>query len=279
MEHSAMVNTTPLSQEIEERLNTRWLGQTLHFYQQLDSTNLTAMGLADEGAAEGTAVLAEEQLRGRGRGKRSWHSPPGVGVYCSIILRPRLSPAKAQIITLMTAVAIVKAIAQETSLSARIKWPNDILLNDKKIAGILLEAKVDSKKVEHAVIGFGINVNQTSADLPPEPMFETSSLRIELGKPVGRSVLVAKTFAELEGLYERVQRGDLAGILEQWRRLSTTLARPIRVWQQGKVTEGIAVDITAEGGLVVRAKDESLRVIHAGDVEHLRLAVEVEDGG
>ena len=274
-----MVNTTPLSQEIEERLNTRWLGQTLHFYQQLDSTNLTAMELAEEGAAEGTAVLAEEQLRGRGRGNRSWHSPPGVGIYCSIILRPRLSPAKAQIITLMTAVAIVKAIAQETSVSARIKWPNDILLNGRKIAGILLEGKVGSKRVEHAVIGFGINVNQTSADLPPEPMFEASSLRIELGKPVGRSALVAGIFGELEGLYERVQQGDLATILEQWRRLSTTLARPIRVWQRGKVTEGIAVDITAEGGLVVRVKDESLRVIHAGDVEHLRLAVEVEDGG
>ena len=275
-----MVNTTLLSQEIEEKLNTRWLGRTIHFYQQLDSTNLTAMELALEGALEGTAVLTEEQLRGRGRGNRSWHSPAGVGIYCSIILRPRLSPAKAQILTLMTAVAIVRAVAQETILSPRIKWPNDILLNDRKLAGILLESKVSSKQIEHAVIGFGINVNQTSTDLPPEPRLEASSLRIELAKSVDRSALVAKIFAELEALYEKIQQGDSAIILEQWRQLSTTLARPVRVWQQGnKATEGIAVDITEEGGLVVSLKDGSLEVIHAGDVEHLRLAVEVVDGG
>ena len=274
-----MVNTSPLPQEIKNRLSTRWLGQTVHFYQQLDSTNLTAMELALGDAAEGTAVLAEEQLRGRGRGKRSWHSPAGVGIYCSIILRPRLLPAKAQVLTLMTAVAIVKAIGQETGLYPRIKWPNDILLNDNKVAGILLESKMSSQRIEHAVIGFGINVNHTSADLPAESMFKASSLRVELGDQVERGALIAAIFAEVEGLYGMLQQEEVAMILEEWRHFSATLGKPIRVWQQGKVTEGIAVDINEEGGLVVNAKDESLMVIHAGDVEHLRLAVEVEEGG
>ena len=274
-----MVNTSPLPQQIKKRLSTRWLGQRIHFYQQLDSTNLTAMELALGDAAEGTAVLAEEQLRGRGRGNRSWHSPAGVGIYCSIILRPRLLPAKAQLITLMTAVAIVKATAQETGLSPRIKWPNDILLNDRKVAGILLASKASSQQIEHAVIGFGINVNHTSADLPRAPMFEANSLRMELGKPVERGALIAAIFAELEGLYEMLQQEDLTMILEEWRHFSATLGQPIRVWQQGKVTEGIAVDINEEGGLVVKVKDESMMVIHAGDVEHLRLAVDLEEGG
>ena len=273
-----MVNTSPLPQQIKKRLSTRWLGQTIHFYQQLDSTNLTAMEMALGDASEGTAVLAEEQLRGRGRGNRSWHSPVGVGIYCSIILRPRLLPAKAHVLTLMTAVAIVKAIGQETGLSPRIKWPNDILLDDNKVAGILLESKMSSQQIEHAVIGFGINVNHTSADLPPEPMFKASSLKIELDKPVERGALVAAIFAEVEGLYEMLQQEEVAMILEEWRHFSATLGQPIRVWQQGKVTEGIAVDINEEGGLVVKAKDESLMLIHAGDVEHLRLAVEVKEG-
>lgn len=273
-----MVNTSPLPQQIKKRLSTRWLGQAIQFYQQLDSTNLTAMELALGDAPEGTAVLAEEQLRGRGRGNRSWHSPAGVGIYCSIILRPRLLPAKAQLITLMTAVAIVKAIAQETGLSPRIKWPNDILLNDRKVAGILLESKVSSQQIEHAVIGFGINVNHTSADLPRAPMFKASSLRMELGKPVERGALVAAIFAEIEGSYTMLQQEDVAMILEEWRHFSATLGQPIRVWQQGKVTEGIAVDINEEGGLVVKVIDESMMVVHAGDVEHLRLAVDVEEG-
>lgn len=274
-----MVNTSGLPQQIKKSLSTRWLGQTIHFYQQLDSTNLTAMELALGDAPEGTTVLAEEQLRGRGRGNRSWHSPAGVGIYCSIILRPRLLPAKAQVITLMTAVAIVKAIASETGLSPKIKWPNDILLNDSKVAGILLESKVSFQQIEHAVIGFGINVNHISADLPAEPMFKTSSLRMELDKSVERGALVAAIFAEIEGSYEMLQQEDVATILEEWRHFSATLGQPIRVWQQGKVTEGIAVDINEEGGLVVKGKDESLMVIHAGDVEHLRLAVDVEEGG
>ena len=274
-----MVYTSKLPQKIKEKLNTRWLGQTIHFYQQLDSTNLTAMELALGGAAEGTAVLAEEQLRGRGRGNRSWHSPAGVGIYCSIILRPKLSPAKAQLLTLMTAVAIVKAIDQETGLSPRVKWPNDILLNNRKVAGILLESKVSLQQIEHAVIGFGVNVNHTSADLPPEPMFQASSLMIELDKPVERGALVAAIFAEVEGLYEMLQQEDLAMILQEWRHSSATLGQPIRVWQQGKVIEGIALDINEEGGLLVKPKDESLMVIHAGDVEHLRLGVEAKEGG
>ena len=266
-------SSLPLGQ-ISKSLTTRWLGRTFHFYNEVDSTNATAMDLAQQDAPEGTVVLAEQQLRGRGRKDRSWHSPAGVGIYCSIILRPELSPAKTMLLTPMTAVAIARAVALETNLSPRIKWPNDILINDKKVVGILLESKVGATEVEHAIIGFGINVNHTQADLPQELLLAASSLFIEVGEPVDRGKLITKILAEVEYLYEGLQQGDFAIILEEWRHFSATLGRHVRILQQGELTEGIAVDVTEEGALLVRVEQDSLITVHAGDIEHLRIVTD-----
>jgi BirA family biotin operon repressor/biotin-[acetyl-CoA-carboxylase] ligase len=175
------------------------------------------------------------------------------------------------LLTLMTAVAIARAVALETNLSPRIKWPNDILVNDKKIVGILLESKVGATGVEHAIIGFGINVNHTPADLPQELLLAASSLFIELGEPVDRSKLITKILAEVEYLYEGLQQGDVAIILEEWRHFSATLGRHVRILQRGELTEGVAVDVTEEGALLVRVEQDSLITVHAGDIEHLRI--------
>jgi BirA family biotin operon repressor/biotin-[acetyl-CoA-carboxylase] ligase len=268
-------NSFPLKQ-ISKSLTTRWLGRTVHFFPEVDSTNVTAMDLAQQNAPEGTVVLTEQQLRGRGRGDRSWHSPPGVGIYCSIVLRPELSPTKTMLLTLMTAVAIAKVVALETNLSPRIKWPNDILINDRKVVGILLESKVEGAAVEHAIIGFGINVNHTPADLPKELFLPASSLFIELGELVDRSKLLSKILTEIEYLYEGLQQGDVATILEEWRRFSATLGRHVRILQRGKRKEGIAVDVTEEGALLVRVEQDSLITVHAGDIEHLRIVSGIE---
>ena len=264
-------------EQISNSLTTRWLGRTVHFYPEVDSTNVTAMDLAQQNAPEGTVVLAEQQLRGRGRGERSWHSPPGVGVYCSIVLRPELSPAKTMLLTLMAAVAIAKAVSLETNLSARIKWPNDILINNKKVVGILLESRVGATGVEHAIIGFGINVNHTPADLSQELLLAASSLFIELGEPVDRSKLLSRILAEVEYLYERLQQGDVAIVLEEWRHFSATLGRRVRILQRGELTEGVAVDVTEEGALLVRVEQDSLITVHAGDIEHLRIVTDDAD--
>ncbi|MGD8438786.1 MAG: biotin--[acetyl-CoA-carboxylase] ligase, partial [Syntrophobacterales bacterium] len=263
--------------QISKSLTTKWLGRTVHFFPEVDSTNLTAMDLAQQDAPEGTVVLAEQQLHGRGRGDRSWHSPAGVGIYCSIVLRPELSPAKTMLLTLMTAAAIVKAVARETNLSPRIKWPNDILIHDKKVVGILLESKLSGTGVEHAIIGFGINVNHTPADLPQELWSTASSLFIELGEPVDRRELIVKILAEVEYLYEGLQQGNVAIILEEWRHFSATLGRHVRILQQGEVREGIAVDVTEEGALLVRVEQNSFITVHAGDIEHLRIVTDDED--
>jgi BirA family biotin operon repressor/biotin-[acetyl-CoA-carboxylase] ligase len=170
----------------------------------------------------------------------------------------------------MTAVAIAKAVALETNLIPQIKWPNDILINDKKVVGILLESKVGGTGVEHAIIGFGINANHTPADLPQE-LLAASSLFIELGEPVDRTQLLTKILAEVEYLYEGLQQGDVAVILDEWRHFSATLGRHVRILQGGELTEGAAVDVTEEGALLVRVEQDSLMTVHAGDIEHLRI--------
>ena len=270
VEHSVESNNLLLPEEIRQNLTTRWLGRTIHFYDKLDSTNLAAMMVAEGGAREGTALIAEEQLQGRGRADRAWHSPAGVGVYCSVILRPSFSPARAQLLTLMAAVAVAHAITRNLNLSPGIKWPNDILVNNKKIAGILVETKSSPTQLLYAVLGIGVNVNHTSDDLPSDLPLAASSLRIETGELVEREGLVCQMFAELENLYEEIRLGESDTLLEKWRKLSTTLGQGVRVLQGERVIEGTAMDVNEEGALMVKEGDGSLTVLHAGDVEHLR---------
>jgi len=259
------------SEQIKDGLATQWLGRTIHYYDAVESTNVIAGELAQHGAPEGVVVLADQQLSGRGRGNHSWHSPARVGIYCSIILRPKMAPAKVQLITLMAGVSIVKAVAIITGLSPRVKWPNDILINDKKVAGILLESRVRGAKTVYSVIGFGINVNNGSADFPKDIRENASSLLLELGEPVDRSKLVIGIFSELERLYHSFQRENFPVILEQWRHYSSTLGQRVRIWQRDKSTEGVAVGLTKDGGLLLKLEGGQQIVVHAGDVEHLRI--------
>ena len=270
VEHPMEANKTILSEQIKNGLATKWLGRTIHFYDQVESTNLLAVELAQGDAPEGVVVLADQQLSGRGRGSRSWHSPAGVGIYCSVILRPQVEPEKGQLITLMAGVSIAKAIERQTELSPRVKWPNDVLINDKKVAGILLEARVSGARIGYAVIGFGINANNGRGDLPEDIRANASSLRMELKKTVDRGALVIEIFSELEKLYHNFQRGDFSVILEQWRHYSSTLGQRVRIWRKDKATEGLAFDLTENGGLLVRLPEGKQIVFHAGDIEHLK---------
>ena len=271
VEHSMESSSSLFSEQIKEGLATEWLGRTIHYYDAVESTNLIAGELAQHGAPEGVVVLADQQLGGRGRGSHSWHSPARVGIYCSIILRPKMAPAKVQLITLMVSVAIVKAVALLTGLSPRVKWPNDILINDKKVAGILLESRVRGAETAYSVIGFGINVNNGSADFPEDMRENASSLLLELGESVDRSKLVVEIFSELEKIYHSFQRENFSVVLQQWRHHSSTLGQRVRIWQRDQSTEGVAVDLTEEGGLLLKVEGGKQIVVHAGEVEHLRI--------
>jgi BirA family biotin operon repressor/biotin-[acetyl-CoA-carboxylase] ligase len=261
----------PLKEEILTRLSSRWLGRHIHYYQDLDSTNRVAQELARQGAAEGTVVLAERQLSGRGRQGRTWHSPAGVGLYFSLILRPGLPPNQVQLLTLAVAVAVTRAISAQTLLSPKIKWPNDILIGEKKLAGILTEGEAATERIAHVVVGVGINVNHRAAELGRPLEALATSLRLEVGHLVERSALAAQLFVELEIWYERLKRRDSSGILDAWRRHTATLGRTVRVFLGQTTVEGTALDVTNEGALLVEQTDGSQTVVHAGDVEHLRL--------
>ena len=271
MERSMEASSSLLSEQIRDGLTTKWLGRTIYYYDAVESTNLLAIELAQQGTPHGTVVLADQQFSGRGRGTRTWHSPAGVGIYCSAVLRPTTPPAKAQLITLMAGVSIVKAIALCTGLSPRVKWPNDILINDKKVAGILLESMISGTQIGHSVLGFGVNVNNGPADLPENPRMQVSSLLMEQKEPVDRITLLIEIFSELERLYHIFEHKDFPIILEQWRRYSSTLGQRVRIWHKDEATEGIALDLTEDGGLLVRLEGEKQIIIHAGDVEHLRI--------
>jgi len=269
----------PLKEEILRRLTSRWLGRHIHYHQDLDSTNRAAQELARQGAAEGTAVLAERQLCGRGRQGRTWHSPAGVGLYSSLILRPTLPPHQVQLLTLAVAVAVARAISAQTFLSPKIKWPNDILIGEKKVAGILTEAEAVGERIAHVVVGVGVNVNHTAAELGQPLEALATSLRLEVGRVVERSALAARLFVELEIWYERLRGRDSSGILDEWRRHTATLGRRVRVFLGETTLEGTAVDVTNEGALLVERRNGSRMVVHAGDVEHLRLVGGGSGGG
>jgi BirA family biotin operon repressor/biotin-[acetyl-CoA-carboxylase] ligase len=261
----------PLKEEIARKLTSRWLGKQLHYYQDLDSTNRMAQQLARQGATEGTVVVAERQLSGRGRQGRAWHSPAGVGLYCSLILRPALPPNQIQLLTLAVAVAVVRTIAAQTLISPKIKWPNDILIGEKKVAGILTEAEAAAERIAHVVVGVGINVNHTAAELGSGLEALATSLRLEVGHSMPRAALAVQLFVELETWYERLKGRDSSAILEEWRRHAATLGRRVRVLLGQTTVEGTALDVTREGALVLEARDGSRTVVHAGDVEHLRV--------
>jgi len=269
----------PLKEEIFRKLTSRWLGRHIYYYQDLDSTNRVAQELARQGAAEGTAVVAERQLCGRGRQGRTWHSPAGVGLYSSLILRPALPPNQVQLLTLAVAVAVARSISAQTLLSPKIKWPNDILIREKKVAGILTEAEAVAERIAHVVVGVGINVNHTAAELGRPLEALATSLRLEVGRLVERSALAAKLLVELENWYERLKRGNSSLILDEWRRHAATLGRRVRVFLGQTTVEGTALDVTNEGALLVERRDGSRMVVHAGDLKHLRLVGGGSGGG
>ncbi|MEH7523703.1 biotin--[acetyl-CoA-carboxylase] ligase, partial [Bacillus sp. JJ1503] len=187
--------------EIRLGLLTKFIGKNIHYEESVDSTQKIAHRLANEDTPEGTVIIAEEQLLGRGRMDRRWHSPKYTGIWMSVILRPNLPPPKAPQLTLITAVAVVQAIEELTDLSPQIKWPNDILINGKKVTGILTELQADADRITSIIIGIGINVNQQKEDYPEELHTIATSLSIESGKKLQRAELVKILLSKLENLY------------------------------------------------------------------------------
>jgi BirA family biotin operon repressor/biotin-[acetyl-CoA-carboxylase] ligase len=248
-----------LPAEVLQGLQTHVLTGPVHYFETLDSTNNLAKELAAREAPEGTVVIAETQTGGRGRLGREWDSPPGVGLYVSVVLRPLLPPVELPQITLSTAVAAVRAIRRVTGVAPGIKWPNDLLLNGKKLGGILTEMETESDRIRHVVTGLGLNVN--NPNFPPELAGTAISLSQALGGSFSRVDLLQAWLEEFEKVYERFVNRGFAEILIEWKRYTITLGREVMVRQGPRLIFGQAVDVAIDGALLIHTPDgETVRV-------------------
>lgn len=236
------------SHEIKSGLKTKIFGQNVVSFDSLPSTMDEAFRLGMQGAPEGTVICAESQTKGRGRLGRSWTSPKGKGIYCSIILRPKLSPSQMSQLTLMTAVAVSEAVKKTTDLQATIKWPNDLMLGTKKLAGILTELRAEIDALTFVVIGFGINVNSTASQL----LDTAISLKMETQKSVNRVELLQQILISMEKWYGKILKGHFDEVLEYCRQNSATLKKQVSITDAKGTLEGKAIDIDADGGLLIR---------------------------
>lgn len=254
--------------ELRPLLNTHDLGQVIHHFDATSSTNDRARELAEEGADHGEVVIAESQTGGRGRRGRVWVSAPGRNVYFTVVLRPELPPARAAELTLVAAVATCDALRQ-AGVQATIKWPNDVLVGERKITGILTELASEPDRIRWAVVGIGVNVNMSAAEFPPELRETATSILIERGTPAPRALFVAACLTALEGWLDRLAEDGFAPVRLAWRERTSTLGREVVVQTGGRDVVGLAEDIDLDGALLVRTGAGIERIL-TGDVVHLR---------
>ncbi len=255
-----MVEDSLSADVITNGLETRFVGQRVVYYPSVTSTNEVAKQQAQQGAAEGTVIIADEQTGGRGRLKRAWLTPRG-NIALSIILYPSLSCLSSLI--MLTSLAVVHSIEAVTGLKSRIKWPNDVLINDKKVCGILIESDVQGNTVNYTIIGIGTNVNLRLADFPEIQPIATS-LSHEMGREVSRLSVIRHLFIEVERLYLALSAGE--SIYEEWRDRLVTLGKKVRVTAGETIYEGVAESAARDGSLLLRGPDGSLTRIVAGDI-------------
>ena len=245
---------------------TRIVGREIRVFERTTSTNDIIARLARDGIKEGAVVFAESQSRGRGRLGRTWISPARKGLWFSILLRPDLPPQSATQLTVAAANALARAIALQTRLIPEIKWPNDILIRGKKVAGILTELTAELDHVKEVVLGVGVNVNLDAADLPHDARKTATSLKIESGQAMDRAELAVAILRELDADYDRIRRGQFESVAGEWQQRCGTLGREVSIRIGDRVIRGRAESLDAQGALLLRTQHGRLERIIGGDV-------------
>lgn len=251
---------------IEAALRSRVIGRPLEVVAEIGSTNDHVMAAGRAGVAEGLAVLADRQTAGRGRRGRTWESPAGIGIYTSILVRPSRPLAQTPVLTLVAGLGVADAIREIAGVDARLKWPNDVLVKGRKVAGILAEMASVDARVGHVVIGIGINVNHGSQDLPEVLFAGATSLFLATGRVIPRGELVVAVYNSLDRWYEIFREGRVEAILAAGRERSATLGHRVDVLEDGGRWQGLAVDLDADGALLVREGGGAVRRVLASDV-------------
>ena len=251
--------------EIKSLMHTEWVAKEVLYFDTIDSTNIKAQELAEKGYQSGTLVVADKQESGKGRRGRSWVSPSGTGIFMTLMIKPDINPNNASMLTLVAALAVAKAITSVTGEKALIKWPNDIVVNGKKVCGILTEMNAQFDYINHIVVGIGINVHNES--FPEEISQMASSLMIEAGgKRFHRAQIIAETMSYFEQYYDTfLKTQDLSALVREYDELLVNRNKSVRVLDPKEPFDGKAMGITPKGELIVDTW-ESRKLVSSGEV-------------
>ncbi|MEA2012023.1 MAG: biotin--[acetyl-CoA-carboxylase] ligase [Verrucomicrobiota bacterium] len=264
------ITELPLPHEI--RTNNKHVNWKIIFRDSLNSTNQTASELAIDDAETGTVIVADSQTCGRGRMQRKWDSPPGKNLYFSIILRPPITPLRTPQIAIITAVSLQKTLKRLfPDLDSKIKWPNDILVDGKKLAGILCEMKSESDCIHHVILGIGLNINTEKNDFPEEIADSATSILIETKKKTARAKLLSEILNDFEQTYNKwLKDNDLGSIKDEWEKESCLIGKKIKIKYFNKIITGTPLGITFSGELLLKKEDNTIQKIVSGDVHVIR---------
>lgn len=253
--------------DVKARLVSARIGTRLDFVKTTSSTNADAFRAAETGAIEGTVVLADFQSGGKGRRGRVWSSPAGVNIYCSVVLRPTIMTHEAPQLTFLSAVAVARAIEQTTELVPEIKWPNDLLISGKKVAGLLNEMSAETDGINFVILGIGVNLNMTAEQFPEDLRHPATSLFLESGQRVDRSRFTSTMLNELDRLYAEFLEHGFGPVREEWQQRCNASGRRVFVSDSGtECTSGRFIGIDSDGALLLRSDDDRLHRITCGDV-------------
>ncbi|MFQ6115047.1 MAG: biotin--[acetyl-CoA-carboxylase] ligase [bacterium] len=259
-------NQLPLNaDEIQKQLKNKLIAKKIYAFGQLASTNDFAKRLAQTGEDEGCLVISDEQTKGRGRWGRRWESPPGKGLWFSLILRPKVSMEKAGVVSLLAGLSVAQAVEKITRLTPILKWPNDVLINSKKFCGVLIESEGESDKLSFLVLGIGINVNQSVLDFSDALQTHATSLRIESKVPINRIDLLVEVLQYLEKNYLGFKSGNFSNILNEWKKRSPHLNKKVMVKQNKLELEGLFEDLDEDGRLLLRLANGEITKISEGE--------------
>ncbi len=252
-------------EEVKSRLHTDWAGCEVKYFDTLDSTNICAKRMAEEGAPNGTLVIADKQTAGRGRRGRAWETPKGTAIAMTLLMRPNLRPEKASMLTLVMGMAVTKAVNELYDLNCQIKWPNDVVLEGKKICGILVEMSAEMNAIHYLVIGCGINANMT--EFPEELKERGISLRMITGHEVDRAQIIQRSLEWLEKYYKKFEEtNDMSGLMEEYNQMLVNIGSEVCVLDPCGEYRGKALGINNAGELLVEKEDGTTENVYAGEV-------------
>jgi BirA family biotin operon repressor/biotin-[acetyl-CoA-carboxylase] ligase len=252
--------------EIQAELGTRLIGREVVYFEETDSTNIRAHELAEAGAVDGTVVIAERQSAGKGRRGRQWVSPPGVNLYTSVLLRPPIQPRFAPQFTFVAAVAAARAVEEVSGLRPRVKWPNDVLLSGRKVAGLLNEMSAETESLHYVILGIGVNLNMSADQFPADLRYPATSVALERGGNVSRLAFARALYRHLDGLYDLYMEKGFDPVIKAWEDLCDLVGQAVEVDFEDHILRGRVEGLDPDGALLLRLADGNLERVLAGDV-------------